>query len=232
MAQTAYSLARESYAALGVDTEAALRKLRASSISLHCWQGDDVGGFEKPNATLSGGGIQATGNYRGKARTIAQLREDLEKVYSLLPGKHRLNLHAIYGDFSDKLVDRDEIEVPHFQSWIDWCATNGLGLDFNPTCFSHPLAKDGFTLSHPDKHVRRFWINHCMASRRIGAVIGRKLGKTCVTNVSPRFSVNDLKGRLITLQERRQLGWVLEFVWARTDADWQPGAGGAERVVG
>ncbi|MBI5693987.1 MAG: L-rhamnose isomerase [Verrucomicrobia bacterium] len=183
MATNAYTFARDTYAALGVDTESALRRLARIPISLHCWQGDDVGGFEKPDATLSGGGIQATGNYPGKARTLAQLRQDLEKVYSLLPGQHRLNLHAIYGDFGGKLVDRDAIEVRHFQSWIDWCADQGLGLDFNPTCFSHPLAADGFTLSHPDKKVRQFWIDHCIATRRIGAAIGRKLGKTCVTNV-------------------------------------------------
>jgi L-rhamnose isomerase len=183
MKDSSYRIARERYAALGVDTETALRKLRATPISLHCWQGDDVGGFEKPDATLSGGGIQATGNYPGKARTLAQLRQDLEKVYSLLPGRHRLNLHASYGDFRGKRVDRDAIEVRHFQSWIDWCATHRLGLDFNPTCFSHPLANDGFTLSHPDKKVRQFWIDHCIACRRIGAAIGRKLGRTCVTNV-------------------------------------------------
>jgi L-rhamnose isomerase len=182
MTSKSYSLARETYAALGVDTEAALRKLRATPISLHCWQGDDVGGFERPDATLSGGGIQATGNYPAKARTIDQLRQDLEKAYSLLPGKHRLNLHAIYGDFGGKTVDRDEIEVRHFQSWIDWCGRMGLGLDFNPTCFSHPLAGDGFTLSHPDRAIRQFWIDHCVASRRIGAAIGRQLGKPCVTN--------------------------------------------------
>ena len=183
MSDTSYSSALDRYAALGVNVEAALKTLRATPISLHCWQGDDVGGFESPDATLSGGGIQATGNYPGKARTMAQLRQDLEKVYTLIPGRHRLNLHALYGDFGGKRVDRDAIEVKHFQSWIDWCKAHKLGLDFNPSCFSHPLANEGATLSHPDKKIRQFWINHCAASRHIGAAIGRQLGNTCVTNV-------------------------------------------------
>ena len=183
MSDTSYSSALDRYAALGVNVEAALKTLRATPISLHCWQGDDVGGFESPDATLSGGGIQATGNYPGKARTLAQLRQDLEKVYTLIPGRHRLNLHALYGDFGGKRVDRDAIEVKHFQSWIDWCKAHKLGLDFNPSCFSHPLANEGATLSHPDKKIRQFWINHCAASRHIGAAIGRQLGQTCVTNV-------------------------------------------------
>jgi len=178
-----YASARESYAALGVDTEAALTTLARTPISLHCWQGDDVGGFEKPNAVLSGGGIQATGNYPGKARTIDELRADLEQVLALVPGRHRLNLHACYADLRGRKVERNAYTVEHFQSWIDWAKALGLGMDFNPTCFAHPLADGGFTLSHPDAAVRQFWIEHCAASRRIGAAIGRALGTPCVTNV-------------------------------------------------
>ena len=183
MPPTPYSFARENYAALGVDTEAVLATLARTPISLHCWQGDDVGGFEKPNAVLSGGGIQATGNYPGKARTIEELRADFEKALSLIPGRHRINLHACYADLRGRKVERNAYTVEHFQSWIDWAKARGLGMDFNPTCFAHPLADGGFTLSHPDAGIRKFWIEHCAASRRIGAAIGKQLGTTCVTNV-------------------------------------------------
>ncbi len=177
----AYQLARERYAALGVDTEAALAALQSIPISLHCWQGDDVVGFEDPDRPLSGG-IMATGNYPGKARTVAELRQDLDKAYSLIPGTHRLNLHAIYLD-SDVKVERDEIRPEHFSGWVDWAKANQHGLDFNPTLFSHPLADDGFTLAHQDAGVRQFWIDHCIASREIGAYFGRELGTPCVTNI-------------------------------------------------
>jgi L-rhamnose isomerase len=180
---SSYVSARDTYAALGVDTEAALAALARTPISLHCWQGDDVGGFERAGATLDGGGIQATGNYPGKARSLAELRADLDVALKLIPGKNRLNLHAIYGDFGGRKVERNEITVVHFQSWIDWAKQRGLGLDFNPSCFSHPLAKDGFTLSHADAGVRRFWIEHAIACRRIGAAMGAALGTPTVTNV-------------------------------------------------
>lgn len=176
-----YELAREQYAELGVDTDAALQKLAAIPISLHCWQGDDVGGFEDPERGLSGG-IMATGNYPGKARTAVELRQDLDKAYSLIPGSHRLNLHAIYLE-TDKKVPRNEIEPKHFAGWVEWAKTNNHGLDFNPTCFSHPLADDGFTLAHPDKSVRDFWIEHCIACREIGAYFGQELGTPTVTNI-------------------------------------------------
>ena len=179
--QTAYDIAKERYAALGVDVEAALKKLTTIPISLHCWQGDDVVGFEDPDRGLSGG-IMATGNYPGKARTVAELRSDLDKAYSLIPGTHRLNLHAIYLD-ADHKVERNEILPEHFASWVDWAKANQHGIDFNPTCFSHPLADDGFTLAHPDKAVRDFWIEHCIASREIGDYFGRELGTPAVTNV-------------------------------------------------
>jgi len=179
---SAFNLARERYADLGVNVDTALKHLQRISISLHCWQGDDVGGFENFGGTL-GGGLVATGNHPGKARTPDELRADLEMAYSLIPGKHRLNLHAFYGEFGGKRVDRDAIQPRHYKNWIAWAKQNGLGLDFNPTCFSHPKAADGFTLSHRNKAIREFWIEHCIRCREIGAAMGKALGKTCVTNV-------------------------------------------------
>jgi L-rhamnose isomerase len=178
-----YDFAREAYAAQGVDTETALGTLVRTPISLHCWQGDDVGGFEKPGATLEGGGIQATGNYPGKAGTIAELRADLEEALKLIPGKHRLNLHASYADLGGKKIERDAITTEYFRSWIDWCKAQKMGMDFNPTYFSHPLANGGYTLAHPDRAVRQFWIAHGIACRRIAADIGRALGSPVVTNI-------------------------------------------------
>ena len=177
-----FKLATERYSALGVNVERALRQLAKIPISVHCWQGDDVGGFETSRGEL-GGGLVATGNHPGKARTPGELRQDLEKAFSLIPGTHRLNLHASYGEFGGKKVDRDEINPAHFQNWISWAHQQRLGLDFNPTCFSHPLATDGFTLSHRDKHIRNFWIEHCRRAREIRAAMGRALGTPCVTNV-------------------------------------------------
>lgn len=178
-----YEFAREKYAALGVDTDKAIQSLDQVKISLHCWQTDDVGGFETPDAELGGGGIQVTGNYPGKAKTIAQLQQDIEMVLSLLPGKQRLNLHAIYGDFGGKKVDRDQIEVKHFQGWIDWAKNHVAGLDFNPTCFSHPYANDGFTLSSKNETYRKFWVEHVKRTRTIGAEMGRQLGTPTVNNI-------------------------------------------------
>ncbi len=179
--QTAYKLARERYDELGVNTDEALMRLGTVSISLHCWQGDDVRGFEDPGSELTGG-IAATGNYPGRARSADELRRDLDLVYGLIPGSHRLNLHAIYLE-SDRKVERNVIEPRHFSAWVDWAKANGHGLDFNPTCFSHPLAKDGFTLSHRDPAIRQYWVEHCMASRRIGEYFGRELGTPAVTNI-------------------------------------------------
>lgn len=178
----AYEIAKEQYAALGVDTEAAVKSMEQVVVSLHCWQTDDVGGCETPDATLSGGGIQATGNYPGKASTIDQMHADLEKVLSLLPGSQRLNLHAIYGDFQGEKVDRDQIEVKHFQGWIDWCKKQNIGLDFNATCFGHPLADAGFTLSSKDEKTRQFWVEHLKRCRAIAAEMGKQLGTPCVHN--------------------------------------------------
>ena len=179
--QSAYEIARERYAAFNVDTAAALDTLKTVPISLHCWQGDDVGGFEDPERGLSGG-IMATGNYPGKARGIDQLRGDLDKAYSLIPGTHRLNLHASYLD-SERKIPRDEIRPEHFQSWVDWAKANNHGVDFNPTFFSHELADDGFTLAHADEGVRKFWIDHCIRTREISAYIGAELGSPCINNI-------------------------------------------------
>ncbi len=180
--ENGYALAKERYGAYGVDVDKALERLAGIPISLHCWQGDDVGGFENVEA-LSGGGIQATGNYPGKARTADELRKDFEKALSLIPGKHRLNLHAMYAETGGKKVDRNEMTPEHFANWIDWAKAKGLGVDFNPTCFAHPKAESGFTLSDYDPGIRKFWIEHCIASRKIGEAFGRALGKTCVTNI-------------------------------------------------
>jgi len=178
-----YEYAQEQYAQVGVTADEAIKKLDQIKISLHCWQTDDVGGFETPDAVLGGGGIMATGNYPGKARTIAQLQQDIEKVMSLLPGKQRLNLHAIYGDFKGVKVDRDQIEVKHFQNWIDWAKKNKVGLDFNPTCFSHPYADDGYTLSSKNPTYRKFWIEHVKRTRAIAAEMGKQLGTPSVNNI-------------------------------------------------
>lgn len=197
----AYQLAFERYAALGVDSGRALKALARMPISLHCWQGDDVTGFEQLGSAL-GGGIAVTGNYPGKARTPDELRADLEKALSLIPGRHRLNLHACYGEFGGRKVDRNEIEPRHFHHWIEWARQQRLGLDFNPTCFAHPKAADGFTLSHPDKGIRQFWIEHCIASRRIGAAMGRALNNPCVTNVWVPDGFKDTPADRLTPRER------------------------------
>ncbi len=207
----AYELAKERYAGLGVDTERALKQLSQIAISLHCWQGDDVGGFENPDAEL-GGGIAVTGNYAGKARTADELRQDLDKVYSLLPGNHRLNLHAIYLE-TDKKVERNEIRPEHFQGWVDWARANHHGVDFNPTCFSHPLADDGFTLAHSDAAIRQFWIDHCIASREIGAHFGKELGSPCVTNIWIPDGFKDTP--VDRLAPRQRLADSLDMIFSR-----------------
>ncbi|MDG1409043.1 MAG: L-rhamnose isomerase [Octadecabacter sp.] len=176
-----YDSAKAAFADWGVDTEAALSKLATIPISMHCWQGDDVVGFEAKTGS-SGGGIQATGNHPGRARTPDELRADLEFSYSMIPGKHRLNLHACYLD-TDQNPDRDEIEFSHFAPWVDWAKDQGLGLDFNPTFFAHEKADDNLTLSHPDSGIRDFWIEHGRRSRDIAAQMGAALGTPCVNNI-------------------------------------------------
>lgn len=180
---SSYTLAQESYAAHGVDTEEVLKRLAATPISLHCWQGDDVGGFENVGTDLMGSGLAATGNYPGKARTPQELRQDLEKALSLIPGKHRLNLHACYAELGGRKKERSDYSVEEFQGWIDWAKSQGLGMDFNPSFFAHPKASSGYTLSSADKGIRDYWIQHGKACRHISAEIGRQLGSTCVTNV-------------------------------------------------
>ena len=177
----AYAIARERYAEQGVDTDQVLRKLDEIPISMQCWQGDDVLGFESANASLTGG-IQATGNYPGRARSVGELRSDLELALSLIPGAKRVNLHAIYLE-TDKPVERDRIEPRHFQGWIDWAKNKGLGLDFNPTCFSHAKSEQNLTLSHPDKEIRKFWVDHCVACRRISEHMGKQLKNPAVMNI-------------------------------------------------
>ena len=179
--QEYYTQAQDKFAALGVDTDKAMSTLETISISLHCWQGDDVSGFADPDAGLSGG-LATTGNYPGKARNAEELRRDLDLAYHLIPGTHRLNLHAIYLE-SDTRVDLNTIQPEHFSGWVDWAKQNHHGLDFNPTCFSHPLAESGFTLSHQDSAIRQFWVEHCIASRKIGEYFGRELTTPAVTNI-------------------------------------------------
>ena len=176
-----YDSAKAQFADWGIDTEAAIERLNTIPISMHCWQGDDVVGFEQKSGS-SGGGIQATGNHPGRARTPDELRADLEFAYSMIPGSHRLNLHAMYLD-TDETPDRDQIEYKHFAPWVDWAKEHKLGLDFNPTFFAHAKADDNLTLSHPDQGIRDFWIEHGQRTREIAARIGAELGSTCVNNI-------------------------------------------------
>jgi L-rhamnose isomerase len=178
--EKAFELAREEYQAIGVDVDSALQRMRDVEISVHCWQGDDVKGFEGDDGAL-GNGLAVTGNYPGRARTIDELQSDLELAYSLIPGNHRLNLHALYGEFKGR-VDRDEIEVEHFQGWIDWARDQKVRLDFNPSYFSHPNAADGFTLAHADSGIRQFWIDHGIACRKIAAAMGAAQSNPCINN--------------------------------------------------
>ena len=195
----AYEIAKERYAAIGVDTDKAVEKLERQQISLHCWQTDDVIGFES-KAGLSGG-IQTTGNYPGRARNIEEVRADLAFVKTLLAGNHRVNLHEIYGDFGGKFVDRDEVGVEHFQSWIDWAKENGFKLDFNSTSFGHPKSGD-LSLSNPDPAIREFWIEHTKRCRRIADAMGKAQNDPCIMNIwvhdgQKDFTVNRKKYREI-----------------------------------
>lgn len=181
--EQAFEMSRDRYAEYGVDVDAALKELRTVSLSLHCWQGDDVRGFEPAAGPLSSGGLQVTGEYPGRARTIEELRQDLARALSLIPGSHRVNLHAIYGDFGGRQMERNAIEPDHFRSWVAWAREKNLRLDFNPTCFAHPKAASGWTLSHPEKDIRKFWIDHIKCCRRIAAFFGRELRSFCLHNI-------------------------------------------------
>ena len=203
LVKKAYDIALERYAAVGVDANEAIEKLQKISLSLHCWQADDVTGFENPDGQLSGG-IQATGNHPGKARNIEELRQDILKAASYIPGTHRLNLHATYGDFGGKFVDRDEIEPKHFQSWMEWAKENGMKLDFNSTSFSHPKS-GSLTLGNPDNDIRNFWIEHTKRSRAIAEAMGQFQGDPCIMNLwihdgSKDQTVNRLRYRELLKQ--------------------------------
>ncbi len=197
-----YKMASDAYAELGVDVEAALKSLEGVAISLHCWQGDDVSGFENLGEGLSGGGIQATGNYPGKARNADELRSDLDLALSLIPGRHRLNLHALYAETGGHKVARNELEAAHFSNWIDWARSNGIGLDYNGSFFAHPMAESGFTLSSADEAVRQFWVEHGISSRRIGAEMGRVLGSPSVVNLWIPDGSKDLPADRLSPRER------------------------------
>jgi L-rhamnose isomerase len=196
-----FELAKQAYAKWGVDVEEVVEKLKNVPISIHCWQGDDVAGFEVNQNELSGG-IDVTGNYPGKAKTAEELRSDLEKALSLIPGKHRVNLHAIYAETNGEVVERDQLEPKHFENWVKWAKENGLGLDYNPTLFSHPKADDGLTLSHPNEEIREFWINHCIGSRKIGEFFGRELGTPALTNIWIPDGYKDIPSDRMTPRKR------------------------------
>jgi L-rhamnose isomerase len=209
--EQAFGWAAERYAEWGVDVEAAITRLSHVAISLHCWQGDDVGGFENLGQAL-GGGLAVTGQHPGKARTPEELRFDLDKALALIPGSRRLNLHASYAETGGRKVERDALGAEHFQNWMEWAKARRIGMDFNPTYFAHPLAADGFTLTHTDRAVRRFWIDHGIACRRIGGAIGEALGSPCVTNVwipdGSKDSPIDRKG------PRERLAEALDAIFA------------------
>ncbi|TFG28244.1 MAG: L-rhamnose isomerase [Promethearchaeota archaeon] len=182
--EKSYKLAEKRYLEFDINTEEIINKLKKISLSIHCWQGDDVGGFERPDAELSGGGIVATGNYLGKARTIDELQQDLEKAISLIPGEnHRVNLHSIYGNFGGKFIERDHYIPEYYQEWIDWAKKNKLKIDFNSSLFSHPNADSGYTLSNKSKEIREFWIEHVKCCREISAEIGKQLSDPCIHNI-------------------------------------------------
>ena len=180
--QKRYDCAKQQYKNIGVDTDAALDRLAATPISIQCWQGDDVKGFEVHEDSVSGGGIMSTGNYPGAAQDADTLRKDAEKAFSLIPGLKRFSLHAIYAETDGQVVDRDQIRPEHFARWMAWSKANHVALDFNPTFFAHPKANDGFTLSHPCEEIRRFWINHDKRCREIAEAMGRNQGSPCIVN--------------------------------------------------
>ncbi|MBJ7894360.1 L-rhamnose isomerase [Bacillus atrophaeus] len=196
-----FERAKQEYEKWGINVEQVLEKIKQVPISIHCWQGDDIEGFE-PNKSELSGGIDVTGNHPGKAHTPEELRRDLEKALSLIPGKHRVNLHAIYAETSGEAVERDELLPRHFEKWVRWAKDRGLGLDFNPTLFSHPKAADGLTLSHPDIEIREFWINHCIACRRIGEHFGKELGTPCLTNIWIPDGYKDIPSDRLTPRKR------------------------------
>ena len=207
----AYTIAKDRYAALGVDTEQALATLDTIPISIHCWQGDDVRGFENKDAALSGG-IQSTGNYPGRANNADELRAHMEKAISKIPGPAKVNLHAVYGDVEG--VERNAIEPKHFKGWVDWAKQHKLGLDFNPTLYAHEKADDGLTLSHPDKAIREYWIEHCKRSREISAYFGKELGQVSVCNLWIGDGFKDVPADRLT--PRIRLKEALDEIFSKT----------------
>lgn len=209
--EQSYALAKEAYGKWDVDTDAALEILKTIPVSIHCWQGDDIGGFEVNKSELSGG-IDVTGNYPGKARTPEELRADLELAMSLIPGRHRVNLHALYAETNGQVVDRDELEPVHFKNWVEWAKTQQIGLDFNPTLFSHPKAEDGLTLASPDATVREFWIEHCMKCRKIAEYFGKALGTPSLMNIWIPDGYKDIPADRLT--PRKRLKDSLDAIYA------------------
>jgi L-rhamnose isomerase len=208
-----YNQARKQYEKYDINTDEVIKKLINIPISVHCWQGDDVGGFEVPDAILSGGGILSTGGYPGKARNILELQSDIEKAFSIIPGRKKLNIHAMYGYFKGRIVDRDKILPEHFSTWVNWAKKQGIGLDFNPTLFSHPLADSGYTLSSKDEKIRRFWIEHVKKSREISNYIGTELKTPCIMNIwipdgSKDLTVSRLEHREILKQSLDEIFMV------------------------
>ncbi|MBS4199257.1 L-rhamnose isomerase [Bacillus sp. FJAT-49732] len=196
-----YEMAKKAYEKWGINVDEVLETLKKVPISIHCWQGDDISGFEVNQRELSGG-IDVTGNYPGKATNPEELRKDLDKALSLIPGRHRVNLHAIYAETDGVVVDRNEIEPKHFENWVKWAQERGLGLDFNPTLFSHEKAEVGLTLSHPDEEIRQFWIEHCIASRKIGEYFGEELGSPSLTNIWIPDGYKDIPSDRLTPRKR------------------------------
>jgi L-rhamnose isomerase len=209
--RSGFELARDRYADLGVDAAGAIARLLKIPISVHCWQGDDVRGFENATGEL-GGGLAVTGSYPGAARTADELRADYDNAFSLIPGRHRVNLHAIYAETGPVRVSRDALAPEHFARWTDWARDRRLGIDFNPTCFAHPMASSGFTLASADAGVRRFWVDHCRASRLIAAAFGAALGSASVCNVWIPDGYKDTPAD--RLAPRRRLRASLDEVFA------------------
>ena len=180
--EQAYSLAKEVYGEIGVDTDKIIKEMGKLTVSMHCWQGDDVGGFESVGGTASGGTL-VTGNYLGKARTPQELRADLEKAMSLIPGKQKVSLHSIYAETEGRKIERNELQPKHFDAWVNWAKEQKIGLDFNPTYSGHEKSADGFTLSNKDEGIRKYWIEHTIACRKIGEYFGKELKIPCVNNI-------------------------------------------------
>lgn len=214
-----YELAKEQFAAVGVDVESALKQLDQIPVSMHCWQGDDVAGFEAPEKAGAGSGCLATGNYPGKATNPAELMADLEQAAGNIPGPLRLNLHASYVTDGDPMPERDELTVDNFRTWIDWARAQSFGIDFNPTSFSHPKASDGFTLSHQDAGIRQFWIDHCIACRKIGAAIGEELNNPVVNNIWIPDGYKDTPADRMAPRERL-LGSLDAIFEAEVSKEW------------